>query len=252
MMSKKQFYIFTTILLGSMIIFFVKVNIQEQERQRIQNGEIGGKYYRVASAEIVDLTVDPTLIPQIEEIEEETEIGIYGDENNYIYPYNLMSADWGSDEIEGFNYYNIPTEYEEAGGCFPEVVQVFTYLISKDTNLEYPMAIALIERESGYKYDAMGDDGASKGYMQVMEKWHIERMERLGVSDLLNPYHNIVTGVDFLNEILEKYPDINKALMVYNIGETGAKRLWSKGIHQSNYSKGIIERAQEIEQELQD
>lgn len=30
-----------------------------------------------------------------------------------------------------------------------------------------------------------------KGYMQIYEKWHTERMEAEGVTDLFNPYQNI-------------------------------------------------------------
>lgn len=42
---------------------------------------------------------------------------------NYTYPYNTMSADWGSEVYEdGFRYYEIPQEYKDAGGGFPEIV----------------------------------------------------------------------------------------------------------------------------------
>ena len=47
---------------------------------------------------------------------------------NYTYPYNTMSADWGSEVYEdGFRYYEIQQEYKDAGGCFPEIVQVYLW-----------------------------------------------------------------------------------------------------------------------------
>jgi soluble lytic murein transglycosylase-like protein len=209
--------------------FFVGVYQQEQYRQRIQSGEGGGDYYQV-SAEIV--TVTPT--PQIEENTLE------------VLSYEKEAT------VNEFRYYKIPKEYMEAGGSLSEKVQEYTYSICEEYGVSYPIILAMIERESKYRDFITGDDGASKGYMQVMERWHKERMQELGVTDLYDPYDNILIGVDFLHEILDEYPDQNKALMVYNMGETGAKRLWKKGIYKTSYSKGVIERAQEIEQDIKD
>lgn len=95
---------------------------------------------------------------------------------NYTYPYNTMSADWGSEVYEdGFSYYEIPQEYKDAGGCFPEIVQVYLWCECKEYGVDYYMVLALIERESGYHWDKVGDNGNSKGYMQIYEKWHIEQ-----------------------------------------------------------------------------
>lgn len=172
---------------------------------------------------------------------------------NFEYPYNMMSADWGAGDAP--YYYNIPDEYVEAGGCFPEVVQVFTYCLCEQNGVSYPMVLALIERESKYKYDAVGDDGCSKGYMQVYQKYHQDRMDRLGCDDLLNPYQNIRVGIDFLAELTEKYEDERLVLMYYNRGGrnkygTGALDLWDKGIFETDYSREILERKAEIENQL--
>lgn len=175
------------------------------------------------------------------------------DSVNFEYPYNTMSADWGSDDAPCF--YSIPQEYVEAGGCFPEVVQVFTYCLCEQEGVSYPMVLALIEQESRYQYDAVGDDGMSKGYMQVYQKYHQDRMDRLGCDDLLNPYQNIRVGVDFLAELTEKYGDERMVLMYYNRGGrneygTGAFDLWEKGIYETEYSQKILERKAEIEKEI--
>lgn len=173
---------------------------------------------------------------------------------NYTYPYNMMSADWGAEVYEeGFRYYEIPQEYKDAGGCFPEIVQVYLWCECKEYGVDYYTVVALIERESGYHWDKLGDNGNSKGYMQIYEKWHTERMEAEGVTDLFNPYQNIRVGLNCLREIQDKYlasSGENCVLMVYNMGESGAKKLWAENIYSSEYSRAVIARAQELRQEL--
>ena len=180
----------------------------------------------------------------------------YGDPNNYIYPYNTMSADWGVELYEsGFKYYEIPDKYKEAGGCFPEVVQAYLWCLCEERGIDYYMVVALIERESWYKYDATGDSGNSFGYMQIYKKWHIERMETEGVTDLFNPYGNIRVGLSFIQEIQDKYLSSSGAhcvLMVYNMGESRAKQFWREGTYSTTYTREILQRAEEIKQELQD
>ena len=101
--------------------------------------------------------------------------------------FDTMSADWGGEE-DGFVFYEIPEEYSRTGGYFPEKMQVYTYCVCKQYGVRYDLVVALIEKESGYKFDKVGDDGHSIGYMQIYEECHRDRMERLNVTDLMNPY----------------------------------------------------------------
>lgn len=60
-------------------------------------------------------------------------------------------------------------------------------------------------------------------------------------------------GLNCLREIQDKYlasSGENCVLMVYNMGERGAKKLWAKDIYSSVYSREVIARAQELRQEL--
>ena len=100
--------------------------------------------------------------------------------------FDTMSADWGGEE-DGFVLYEIPEEYSRTGGYFPEKMQVYTYCVCKQYGVRYDLVVALIEKESGYKFDKVGDDGHSIGYMQIYEECHRDRMERLNVTDLTNP-----------------------------------------------------------------
>ena len=150
----------------------------------------------------------------------------------------------------GFRYYEIPKEYTK--GDFPEIVQSYLWSQCKERGLDYYIVVALIERESGYNPNITGDSGDSKGYMQIQEKWHKWRMDAEGVTDLYSPYGNIKVGLHLLSDLYIKYGDWSKVLMCYNMGQSGAKRYWDKGIYSSAYSRGILERAQEIKQVLQD
>lgn len=169
------------------------------------------------------------------------------------YPFNTMSSDFG-DEIEGFQEYSIPEEYARYGGYLPLLVQQYTYCVCKNYGIDYAVVLAMIEVESGYKYNAVSSCNAL-GYMQIVQTWHEDRMERLGVSDLLNPYQNIMVGVDFLSELIDEYGDINLALMIYNRGfhnsaGTGALDLWEAGQHSTEYTRNIMNRAGEIGKEI--
>lgn len=42
-----------------------------------------------------------------------------------------------------------------------------------------------------------------------------------------------------------------KVLMAYNMGETGASRLWEQGIFEINYSKSVLQIQQELNAELE-
>lgn len=164
--------------------------------------------------------------------------------------FSSMSMDYGGEE-EGFVYYEIPEEYQRAGGYLPEEVQIYTYCLCKQEGVRYALILAMIEHESGYKYDSIGDDGESFGYMQIMQKFHEGRMEEIGSGDLLNPYQNIRLGVDIMKELIDKYGTIQDALAVYNYGATGAKEhLWSNGIYVYDYNESIMNRMKEIEEEL--
>lgn len=87
----------------------------------------------------------------------------------------------------------------------------------EEFDIPYGIALGLIEKETRFQ-NVLGDDGASTGYMQIQEKWHWDRMERLGVTDLLDPEGNFRVGCDFLAELYGKYGDWGMALTVYNRG----------------------------------
>lgn len=140
--------------------------------------------------------------------------------------------------------------YEVPEGEFPEVYQKYTFEICEKYGVPYEIVFSIIQRESRFDRYAIGDDGESFGYMQVMQKWHEDRMIRLDVEDLSNPEGNILVGVDYLSELLGKYPEMNRALMAYNCGPTTANELWNQGIYHTKYTKEVMEEAEAIRNEI--
>ena len=123
--------------------------------------------------------------------------------------------------------YDVPLDTE---------LQLFIVQLCEDHHIEPSIVIAMIQRESTYQADAIGDNGEAFGLMQVQPKWHLERIERLGVSDLLDPYQNVTVGVDYLAEMIAKGNGLEWALMAYNAGATGANKGYG-----STYAADVFE-----------
>ena len=135
-------------------------------------------------------------------------------------------------------YYDVP---------LTEDLQDIIIDISEKRGVDPALVLAVIEKESGYNPDASGDNGRSQGLMQIWRSFHEKRMEKLGAVNLYDPRDNVIVGIDILAEKLDKYEDIEKALIAYNAGDAGAKKhYFSKGIYSSSYSRAVLKIAEEI------
>ena len=105
--------------------------------------------------------------------------------------------------------YNVPLSEE---------LQIYMIELAEVNGIDPAILFAIAHRESNYRADALGDSGSSVGLMQVQPYWHLERMERLGCTDLLDPFQNVTIAVDYLVELLNSYGTIDKALVAYNRG----------------------------------
>lgn len=121
--------------------------------------------------------------------------------------------------------------------------QEYCKIIGKKYDVCPELLMAIIERESSGKANA--NNCGCIGLMQVYEKYHKDRMERLGASDLTNPFWNIMVGTDYLMELAEKYGDLGLVLDLYN----GNSKAWYNAEHGilSEYAASIIERSAELE-----
>lgn len=114
----------------------------------------------------------------------------------------------------------------------------------EEFGVPYTLAVAMVEKESRFHGDAIGDGGHSIGFLQIQQRFHTDRMAKLGVTDLMDHAGNFRVGLSYLAELLERYEDTHKALMAYNMGPSGASKLWEVGTYQSAYSREIMERAE--------
>lgn len=170
--GRRDAFHLTMIAVLMTVLCLMIVNIKEPEQTEEEQPE-------TTHAEVVQ---NPeTIVQTAEETESKYKV------------FDGMSEDWGSDDLEGFVLYKLPEQYADKG-YFPEKMQIYTRCLCKQNDVPYALVLAIIERESGYEFDKVGDGGQSKGYMQIYEKWHTDRMERLSCTDLMNPYQNVRVG----------------------------------------------------------
>ena len=127
-----------------------------------------------------------------------------------------IAEDFENEKIEaallemGYFRDDIPLDFE---------TQAYLRAACEEAGVSFELALAVIRRETDYR-NIEGDGGDSIGYMQVQPKWHQERMNRLGVTDLSHPLGNFRVGLDYLKELTDKY-GIEKGLTAYNSGKPG-------------------------------
>ena len=122
---------------------------------------------------------------------------------------------------------------------FDEDTQLLLYSVCERLGVPYELALSVIWRETNFK-NLIGDSGASAGYMQVQEKHHSDRMERLGVVDLMDMHGNFLVGCDYLAELLGKDRGVEWALMAYNGGPNYANEMKKAG-KVSKYAKDVLD-----------
>lgn len=120
---------------------------------------------------------------------------------------------------QGYFRDDVPLTYSE---------QDFLQTACEEFQVPYALALAVIEQESEFQ-NIPNSDGTCLGYMQIMPRWHSDRMAALGVVDLMDPYGNFRVGCSYLSELLEKY-DTCDALCVYKSGSPG----------ESNYTRKVL------------
>lgn len=120
--------------------------------------------------------------------------------------------------------------------------------MAREIGAEYSICPELITaiafKESRYNPNAEYE--GCIGMMQVSPRWHKDRMIRLGVSDLHNPYDNMLVATDYLLELFKRYEDLVMVLQVYN-GDSNADSYWNGETDLSEYAKDIIEMSEELE-----
>jgi len=111
-------------------------------------------------------------------------------------------------------------------------------------DVELSLILAIIQKES--HYDPTVNGSGAIGLMQIIPSCHTDRISRLGVTDIWDPYSNILVGTDLINDLLKIYKDPGLALMCYNMGEGNA--LYKYNNHgYSGYALEVLSIKEEIE-----
>lgn len=164
---------------------------------------------------------------------------VYGAYDDRIFTHE-MSLDWGSGDLD----------FTPLDCDMPEETQEFVFYICAGYNLDFTLVMALIQHESNFDPDTVSSTN-DYGYMQINIVNHEWLTETLGVTDYLDPHQNIRAGVFMLRKLFERYQDTNMVLMAYNMGETGASRLWEQGIFETDYTQSILTIQQRFNDQLE-
>lgn len=128
-------------------------------------------------------------------------------------------------------YFDVPLSKE---------LQDYIRNLCDEYGIPIELVIAIIDVESTFRANIVSKTN-DYGLMQINKCNHEWLTDKLGVTDFLDPYQNIKSGVHILSGHLEvTNGDIELALMRYNNGATGAKKLWNKGIYSTAYTRKIM------------
>lgn len=148
---------------------------------------------------------------------------------------NICKATYASEE----------PEVAEAAILYPvpldEDLQLYIVRLCEEHHIEPSVVFAMIDRESDFRANIIGDNGNSFGLMQIQPKWHQARMDKLGCTDLLDPYQNVTVGIDYLAELIDRGNGLDWALAAYNAGPGGANsgRGW-------DYASGVLAQSENL------
>lgn len=155
----------------------------------------------------------------------------------------VMSVEEEKEEIVeegGHGYFDVPLS---------EDLQDHIFMVCESYGIDPAIVIAMIQRESNFVIDIVGDNGNSFGLMQIQPRWHRDRMEKLGCTDLLNPYQNVNVGVDYLAELFEKGKSVEWVLMAYNGGPSYANKKAANG-EVSTYARDVISESERLKGDI--
>ena len=131
---------------------------------------------------------------------------------------------------EGYIDKDIPQEVQDAAEKWGKAYNICP---------EFLMAMAF--KESSYIPTAT--NGNCLGLMQVNPRWHGDRIERLGVTDIFSIDGNMAVAAVYLAELFKTYEDPAVVLAVYN----GDSKALQEG-YVSDYADQILTLSAELEE----
>jgi soluble lytic murein transglycosylase-like protein len=94
------------------------------------------------------------------------------------------------------------------------------YKAAHEFDLDPRLLLALVKVESNFEQDSVGSLGASRGLVQVIPKWHrdkiVEGRKKFGVYSVFDVQLNAWLGAKILDEYKDSQKTLTKALIRYN------------------------------------
>lgn len=145
---------------------------------------------------------------------------------------DLITTDLVESETEPEKiYYDCPLDHD---------LQDYIRDLCEENGVPMDLVIAQISVESSFRADVIsGTD--DYGLMQINAFNHEWLSEEYGITDFLDPYQNVYCGITILSQHYNRFQDIDKALMAYNLGAGGAEKMWNEGIYETTYSRKVRE-----------
>jgi soluble lytic murein transglycosylase-like protein len=125
----------------------------------------------------------------------------------------------------------------------PVEYQTYCEQIGAQYSISPELLEAMMEQESSGKPQV--HNGNCKGLMQINEQFHKPRMIKLGVTNIYDPYSNILVAADYMQELFETYEDMGTVLMIYN-GSSNAVEMGENGTY-TEYATVIMNRTEVLE-----
>ena len=120
-----------------------------------------------------------------------------------------------------------------------EELQLHTMQLCMEFGVCYDLIFAMMFVESTFRPHIISRTN-DYGLMQINRVNHGWLREQHGITDFLCAEQNILSGLIMISDLIERYEDLHKALMAYNMGRTGARRRWNQGVFTSTYSERVI------------
>lgn len=128
-------------------------------------------------------------------------------------------------------------------------LQAYTYQQCQEKQVSYELVLAMMYHESNYDPSAVRyyEDGSSdSGIMQINSINAQSLYELYGITNLQDPYENILAGVSIISGFVHQYGE-HDGLMAYNMGAGGYQNAIANGIYTTTYAQNIMETKAEIE-----
>ena len=136
-----------------------------------------------------------------------------------------------TEQVEEKVYFDIPLSKE---------MQDYIRSNCEKYDVPFELVIALIDVESSFRETVVSSTN-DYGLMQINKVNHEWLKDELGLTDMLDPYQNILAGTYIIGLQLNATDgDPVLALMRYNCGAAGARRLWDQGIYSTAYTDKVM------------